>query len=69
MNDWKYKLGEFVTPITGHSLEHAVKMIVVGRVTEEYEQHTERYYICAHYKLGDFIRSRMSESEITVWTK
>lgn len=69
MNDWKYKLGDFVTPAMGYSLEHTTKMIVVGRITEEYAQHTERYYLCSHFKLGDFVRSRLTEPEIVAWTK
>lgn len=63
----KYKLGDFVSPAVMDNCEHATKMIVTARVTEEYANHTERYYICSHYKLGDYIRQRLAESELIEW--
>lgn len=64
---FKHKIGSFVSPAVMDDCEHARKMIVTARVTEEYASHTERYYICSHYKLGDYIRQRIAESELIVW--
>lgn len=66
--NWKYKLGDFVTPVVMHESDHATKMVVTARVTEEYAKHTERSYICSHYKLGDFVRQRILESELVLWS-
>ena len=63
--NWKFKIGDFVVPVVHHGSEHATKMIIVARVTEEYADHTVRTYICSHYKLGDYVRQKLMESEIT----
>lgn len=64
---FKYKIGDFVTPIVSSGYEHATKMVIFARVTEERAQHVERYYICSHYKLGEYVRSRVDDSEITAF--
>lgn len=66
--EWKYKCGDFVTPVVHGNYEHATKMVVTARVIEEYADHAERYYICSHYKLGDYVRQRLIESELTPFT-
>lgn len=68
MEQFKHKIGDFVSPAVMDNYEHATKMIVTARVTEEYANHTERYYICSHYKLGDYVRQRLAESELVAWT-
>jgi hypothetical protein len=64
MENWKYKIGDFVNPVVMNGYEHATKMVVTARVTEEYANHVERYYICSHYKLGDYVRTRQLETEL-----
>lgn len=67
MEKFKYNIGDFVCPVVMDSYEHATKMVVTGRVLEEYAGHVERYYICSHFKLGDYIRQRLTETEIIAW--
>ena len=65
MENWKYKIGDLVTPIPHDNYEHGVKMVITGQITEEYAQHTERWYICSHFKLGDYVRTKVMESELS----
>jgi hypothetical protein len=65
--NWKFKIGDFVTPIVHAYYEHESKLVVTARVTEEWADHTERYYLCSGFKLGDYIRIRAVESELTEW--
>lgn len=63
---FRYKIGSFVSPATSDK-HTATKMIVTARVTEEYASHAERYYICSHYRLGEYVRQRIAESELIAW--
>lgn len=63
-NNWKYKIGGFVNPVVMDDCQHATKMVITARVTEEYANHVERFYICSHYKLGDYVRTRQLETEL-----
>lgn len=69
MPTFKYSIGYFVMPIVHDDWPHEMKMVVTGRVTEEYANHIERYYICSHFRLGDLIRQRFDESEIVAWAE
>jgi len=61
--EWKYKFGDVVTPIVQDG-NYASKLVVVGRITEEFREHTKYLYVCSHYKLGDYVRSSLLEDEI-----
>jgi len=63
----KHKLNDIVTPTVQDSSPHATRMLVIGFLTEEYEDHKVEAYICSHYKLGDHVRSRMAECEIQAY--
>lgn len=67
MGKWKYDIGAFVTPVVMHALEHATKMVITARIETEYADHTELWYLCSHYKLGDYIRTQLLESELSPW--
>lgn len=67
--EWKFKIGDIVNPVVNEGYEHAARMVITARVTEEYAQHTERFYICSHYKLGDYVRTRQLETELVAGKK
>jgi hypothetical protein len=64
---WKYNIGDFVTPIVHDHYEHGTKMVVVAHETAEFADHIERTCLCSHFKLGDYVRTRLLEAEITAW--
>lgn len=61
---WKYQIGDFVTPVVAGTYENPVKMVVTGRIIEEFADHTKHYYFCSLFRLGEFVRLSTIESEI-----
>lgn len=67
--EWKFKVGDFVTPIVHDDYEHRTRMVITARVIEEYAQHIEYWYVCSHFKLGDYVRLKHIDTELAPYVK
>ena len=64
MKPWKFNIGDIVTATVQEDYHHCQRMLVFSRVAEETAEYTARWYILTHYKMGEMVRTRVSEEEI-----
>lgn len=62
MHQWKFQIGDFVTPVVGDPKYN--EMVVVSRHTEEFADHSRYSYICTTIKLGEHVRQQFVEMEL-----